>query len=57
MIYVNENRVTGEKTVVKKEREENLMKTNKPTAENKKNDKNDKHHDRNQLISADNRNR
>ena len=32
MIYVNENRVTGEKTVVKKEREENLMKTNKPTA-------------------------
>ena len=37
MIYVNENRVTGEKTVVKKEREENLMKTNKPTTENKKN--------------------
>lgn len=37
MIYVNENRVTGDKKVIKKEGEEKSMKTNKPVVENKKN--------------------
>jgi len=35
MIYVNENRVTGDKKVIKKEGEEKPMKTNKSTTENK----------------------